>query len=56
MREIFFLFDICFAFLFFVDGLDGALKHKTNVEYKISRIGYPLFMFFTMTYFLISAY
>lgn len=50
MREIFLLFDICFAFLFFLEGLDEALHHKTNVVYKISRIGYPLFMFLTIVY------
>lgn len=51
MNEFLATFVLCFAFLFFLEGIDVALTKKKNKIYNITHILYPLYMVVVMIYF-----
>ena len=54
MDEIFAQFSMCFAFLFLFEGIETAIKSKANMIYKVTHIFCPLFIVWTLFYFLTS--
>lgn len=54
MNELLATFSMCFVFLFFLEGLETAIKSKANKAYKFTHILYPLFVVGTLIYFLAS--
>ena len=54
MNELLAVFSMCFAWLFFLEGLDTEVKSKENFIYKFTHIFYPLFIVGTLFYFLES--
>lgn len=51
MNEFLATFVMCFAFLFFLEGIDVVLTKKKNKIYNITHILYPLYMVVVMIYF-----
>lgn len=54
MNEILATFSMCFAFCFLLEGIETAIKSKANRIYKVTHILYPLFIVWTLLYFLAS--
>ena len=55
MNETLAIFSMCFALLFLIEGIDTAItSSKANIAYKVTHILYPLFIFGTQFYFLVS--
>ena len=53
MNQTLAIFVMCFAFLYVLEGIEIAIKHKSNRIYKITHVLYPLYMFGTILYFLV---
>lgn len=43
-------FTMCFAFLYLLEGIEGAAFGKKNKIYKITHVLYPLFMVLSLAY------
>lgn len=54
MNELLVTFSMCFAFCFLLEGIEKAIKSKTNRIYKVTHTVYPLFIVGTMLYLLVS--
>lgn len=54
MNEFLAIFVLCFAFLFFLEGIDVALTKKKNKIYNITHILYPLYIVIAMIYFFVT--
>lgn len=52
MNEFLATFVMCFAFLYFLEGIDVTLTKRKNRIYNITHILYPLYMVIVMLYFL----
>ena len=51
MNEFLATFVLCFAFLFFLEGVDIALAKNEHKIYIITHILYPLYMIIVIIYF-----
>lgn len=47
-------FSMCFAFCFFLEGIEMAITRKEDKVYVATHILYPLFIVVAMIYFLAS--
>ena len=54
MNEFLKIFSMCFAFLFLIEGIETAITSRANRAYKATHIFYPMFIFGTLFYFLVS--
>ena len=54
MNELLVTFSMVFAFCFLIEGIEKAIKSKSNKIYKATHILYLLFIVGTMIYLLTS--
>lgn len=54
MNQTLAIFMMCLAFLYVLEGIEITIKQKANRIYKITHVLYPLYMFGTMLYFLVT--
>ena len=43
--------SMCCSFCFLIEGIENAVKTKTNFIYKVTHIGYPAFITWSLFYF-----
>ncbi len=45
---------LCFSLLYLFEGIDIAIRRKSNRAYQLTHIVYPLYMVGVMFYFLVA--
>lgn len=54
MNDVIAIFALCVALLYLFEGIEIAIRKKSNSVYKLTHIIYPLYMVGAMLYFLMA--
>ena len=52
MNEVLGILAMCCSLCFVVEGIEKAVMTKTDFIYKLTHIGYPIFVTWTLFYYL----